>query len=141
MLRVATVNVNGIRAAHRRGFGTWLAARDPVPLAELADEPFVFYPADYGTSTLEQVMALCSEAGFRPNVAQEAREAFTIIGLIAAGLGVSILPAQLRQVAVEGVVYRNLDTAEAYTTLLLAQRRGERSALVRGFAELAMRFV
>lgn len=124
-----------LRADHR------LAGLDPVPLAELAGEPFVFYPADYGTSTLEQVMALCAAAGFRPNVAQEAREAFTIIGLIAAGLGVSILPAQLRQVAVEGVVYRSLDAADAYTTLLLAHRRGERSPLVRSFTGLAQRFV
>ncbi|HYD65937.1 LysR family transcriptional regulator [Azospirillum sp.] len=124
-----------LRADHR------LAALDPVPLAELRDEPFVFYPADYGTSTLEQVSALCAAAGFQPRVAQEAREAFTIIGLIAAGLGVSILPAQLRQVAVEGVVYRSLDTADAYTTMLLAHRRGERSALVRGFTELVGRFV
>jgi DNA-binding transcriptional LysR family regulator len=124
-----------LRADHR------LAALDPVPLAELRDEPFVFYPADYGTSTLEQVSALCAAAGFQPKVAQEAREAFTIIGLIAAGLGVSILPAQLRQVAVEGVVYRSLDTADAYTTLLLAHRRGERSPLVRAFTDLVGRFV
>lgn len=124
-----------LRADHR------LAERDPVPLAELAGEPFVFYPADYGTSTLEHVSALCSAAGFQPCVAQEAREAFTIIGLVAAGVGVSILPAQLRQVAVEGVVYRSLDASGAYTTLLLGQRRGERSLLVRKFTELVGRFV
>ena len=56
MLRVATVNVNGIRAAHRRGFGTWLAARDPdivalqevrCPVAALPDGAFGGYHAAY----------------------------------------------------------------------------------------------
>ncbi len=122
-----------MRADHR------LAALEAVPLAALRDEPFVFYPADFGTSIHEQVMALCAAAGFRPKVEQDAREAFTIIGLIAVGLGVSILPAQLRQVTLEGVVYRPLDTPDAFTTLLLAQRGGDRSALVRRFVELAGR--
>ena len=116
-----------------------LAALDPVPLAALADQPFVFYPQEYGTATHEQVMALCAGAGFRPTIAQEAREAFTIIGLIAAGLGVSILPANLRQVAVADVVYRRLDTPAAHTTLTLAHRRGDRSPLVRAFTGLAER--
>ncbi|MGQ9370258.1 LysR substrate-binding domain-containing protein [Azospirillum sp. ST 5-10] len=118
-----------------------LAAREPVPLAALADEPFVFYPAEYGTATHERVMALCAGAGFRPTIAQEAREAFTIIGLIAAGLGVSILPANLRQVAVADVVYRRLDAADAHTTLMLAHRRGDRSPLVRAFTDLVGRTV
>ncbi|NUB15305.1 LysR family transcriptional regulator [Azospirillum brasilense] len=118
-----------------------LAGRDVVPLAALRDEPFVFYPADFGTSTHEQVFALCAAAGFRPNVTQDAREAFTIIGLIAAGLGVSILPGQLRQVALEGVVYRPLDTPDAVTTLQLAQRSNESSPLVKKFTGLVERIV
>lgn len=116
-----------------------LAERSPVPVAALRDEPFVFYPADFGTSTHGQVFALCAAAGFRPRVVQDAREAFTIIGLIAAGLGVSILPGQLRRVALEGVVFRPLDAPHAHTTLQLAQRRGDRTAFVRDFATLAAR--
>ena len=61
MLRIATVNVNGIRAAHRRGFGDWLATRgcDVVtlqevrcPAAQLPDDAFGDYEAAYDPGTI-----------------------------------------------------------------------------------------
>ncbi|MGH3311776.1 MAG: LysR family transcriptional regulator [Streptomyces sp.] len=67
-----------------------LAGRKRVRLAEAADEPFVTLERGYGMRHLLE--ALCAEAGFAPRVAFEGEEAETIRGLVAAGLGVALLP-------------------------------------------------
>ena len=67
-----------------------LAARKRVRLAEAADEPFVTLERGYGMRRLLE--KLCGEAGFTPRVAFEGEEAETIRGLVAAGLGVALLP-------------------------------------------------
>jgi DNA-binding transcriptional LysR family regulator len=67
-----------------------LATRKRVRLAEAADESFVTLEPGYGLRRITD--ALCAEAGFRPKVAFEGEEAETLRGLVAAGLGVALLP-------------------------------------------------
>lgn len=67
-----------------------LAARRRVRLAEAADEPFVTMEPGYGMRRILE--ALCAQAGFTPRIAFEGEEAETIRGLVAAGLGVALLP-------------------------------------------------
>lgn len=116
-----------------------LAAGAPAPLAlaELADESFVCYPRDAGTSLYDQMIGLCQDAGFSPRLGQEAREVSTIVGLVAAGLGVSLLPASLQRIQVEGVVFRRLSDPGAVTTMWLTWRRDETSPAARAFIDLA----
>ncbi|GGF34116.1 transcriptional regulator [Aliidongia dinghuensis] len=113
-----------------------LAALPVVPVAAIANEPFIMFERDAGTGLWDQVVAICADHGFSPTVAQEAREAPTLIGLVAAGLGITILPDSLRRVQVEGVVYRPLDTPLAASTVLLAHRRDETAGAVRAFIRL-----
>ncbi|MCG7208673.1 MULTISPECIES: LysR family transcriptional regulator [Streptomyces] len=67
-----------------------LAARRRVRLAEAADETFVTLEPGYGLRRITD--DLCKEAGFRPRIAFEGEEAETLRGLVAAGLGVALLP-------------------------------------------------
>ena len=113
-----------------------LAALATVPVAALIHEPFVMFERDAGTGIWDQIVAICADQGFSPAVSQEAREAPTLIGLVAAGLGVTILPDSLRRIQVDGVVYRPLDTPQAASTVLLAHRRDERAGAVRAFIRL-----
>jgi DNA-binding transcriptional LysR family regulator len=64
----------------------------PVPMEALAREDFILFPRGLGCGLFEHVSTLASRAGFGPRIRQEAREGTTILGLIAAGMGVSILP-------------------------------------------------
>lgn len=72
--------------------GHELAGRDEVALAAVAGEPFVLRSAP--SRMREQVLALCRSAGFEPQVAYEADDLPTVRGFVAAGLGVSVVPAQ-----------------------------------------------
>ncbi|MEU2154918.1 LysR family transcriptional regulator [Streptomyces sp. NPDC019396] len=67
-----------------------LASRKRIRLAEAADETFVTLEPGYGLRRITD--ALCAEAGFKPRVAFEGEEAETLRGLVAAGLGVALLP-------------------------------------------------
>ncbi|ATG00992.1 MULTISPECIES: LysR family transcriptional regulator [Lelliottia] len=75
-----------------------LAAQPSVTLAELAQEPFVFFDPHVGTGLYDDILGLMRRYGLTPVITQEVGEAMTIIGLVAAGLGVSILPASFKRV-------------------------------------------
>ena len=115
-----------------------LARKDRIAIAELKDLPFVMYPPNAGTGIYPQIFRLCRAAGFVPRIGQMAGEASTIIGLVAAGCGVSVLPASFHSIRMEGVCYRPILDAAATTQLLLARRSGERAALAEGFVALAL---
>ena len=118
-----------------------LAAGDTagVSLAELAAEPFVFFPRTYGTGLYDQLLGLALAAGFTPRIVQEANEAMTLIGLVATGLGVTVLPSSFARMRVDGVVCRTLQDPGASTAVWLVRREGEASPLVQRFAELLER--
>ncbi|AKA27069.1 LysR family transcriptional regulator [Pseudomonas chlororaphis] len=110
-----------------------------LQLATLAHEPFVFFPRSYGSGLYAQLLTLARDVGFTPHFAQEAGEAMTIIGLVAAGLGVSVLPASYQRMRIDGVVYRPLLDPEAVSAVWLAQRTDQRSPMARAFVELLTR--
>ncbi|MDH4612190.1 LysR family transcriptional regulator [Pseudomonas sp. BN102] len=124
-----------LRADHPLAAGS----AEGLEIAALAEEPFVFFPRTFGTGLYDQLIALTREAGFSPRIAQEASEAMTIIGLVSAGLGVSVLPASFRRTRVDGVIYRTLLDPGATTAVWLVRRRGERSPLALSFVELVTR--
>jgi DNA-binding transcriptional LysR family regulator len=114
-----------------------LARHSEVHMRDLQGMPFVMYPKAAGTGIYHQIFRLCRAAGFVPQIAMEAGEASTIIGLVAAGLGVSLLPQPFDRIQMDGVVYRPLADSAATTSLLLAQRRDEDHPLVAAFVALA----
>jgi DNA-binding transcriptional LysR family regulator len=115
-----------------------LARRRKVKVADLADLPWVMYPKESGVGINHAIFGMCREAGFVPRIAMEAGEAATIIGLVAAGIGVSVLPSPFQAMQMEGVTYRPLADAGAVTSLQLAQRRGDEGALVSAFVRVAL---
>ena len=110
-----------------------------MQLAALADEPFVFFARSYGSGLYAQLLSLARAAGFSPHMSQEAGEAMTIIGLVSAGLGVSVLPASFQHMRIKGVVYRPLLDPDANTAVWLVQRKGNNSPMANAFAQLLTR--
>ena len=98
------------------------AASDLLSLNDLKSESFIMYPRGAGTGIYWQVIDLCTAAGFRPRVVREVIESSTIIGLVAAGVGIAIVPADMNCIQFSGVVYRRITDTGAYSALHLAQR-------------------
>jgi DNA-binding transcriptional LysR family regulator len=104
-----------------------------LSLTDLKDEGFIMYPRQAGTGIYWQVIDLCTSAGFRPRVVREVLESSTSIGLVAAGVGIAIVPSDMNCIQVPGVVYRPISDRGAHTTLHLAQRDGDRNEHLRSF--------
>jgi DNA-binding transcriptional LysR family regulator len=115
-----------------------LASKARVSPASLRTEPFISYPANAGVGIYRQILALCERAGFEPRVIQEALEPSVIMGLVAAGLGVAIVPASLQGIKIGDVVFVPLDDPEAVATLYVAYRSNDDSPRVRAFADLVV---
>ncbi|QND15865.1 LysR family transcriptional regulator [Rhizobium leguminosarum bv. trifolii] len=113
-----------------------LARRSSVPLAALAEEPFILFPRLVGLSLYDDVVLACRKAGFELTVAQEAPQISSVVNLVAADLGVSIVPASISQIKLEGVAYRPIEGPPAVARLALAILKTHRSPITENLISL-----
>lgn len=135
----------GITAAEIYSDRLVLALREDHPLArsgaaitidQLADEPFVIHVRGMGAGFHEQFLALCHRAGFEPKITQEVYELSTLLGFIAAGLGITAVVGALKALQVEHVVYRPLDAPDVVTKMWLVHNEKETSPSCAAFIDL-----
>jgi len=107
-----------------------LAAQRTVRLARLADSPFVLLPRAVGPTLYDQIIGLCTAAGFTPQVVQHAVEWQTVCALVETGLGVSLAPASIRRIRLEGVAFRRITPGTARTRVAVAWRADDPDPLV-----------
>ena len=86
-------------------------ARRSVALADLAEESFVLNRRPSTPGLYDTIIAACRSAGFSPRVAQESHKNLATLSLVAAGLGISIIPASMRHVTLAEVVYLDIEDA------------------------------
>ncbi|HTJ27487.1 MAG TPA: LysR substrate-binding domain-containing protein [Candidatus Limnocylindria bacterium] len=115
--------------------GHALARRDAIDVAALRDEPFVLLPRSKGSGLYDEIIMLCRKHGFSPTLAQEANETHTVCGLVAAGIGVSIVPSSVRALQVRGLAYRPL-RPPATIQRCVAWLAASRSPALRAFVEM-----
>jgi DNA-binding transcriptional LysR family regulator len=77
-----------------------------ISLAVLSNEQFILPPTKLLHGLRDQIDQLCLAAGFKPKVRQEAAWISTVLSLVAGGMGISILPANVENLQRSGVVYR-----------------------------------
>ncbi|MGY0539974.1 LysR substrate-binding domain-containing protein [Nocardioides sp. YJ-D4] len=111
-----------------------LAVEPVVALADLRTEPFVAYSAR-DSAVNEAVLRSCREAGFVPRREHEAPSTAVLLALVAAGLGVAVLPASVRALPLEGVVFRDLLDAGS-VELSLAYRTDDDNPVVDAVIEI-----
>lgn len=81
---------------------------DPISVRELVNESFILYPRQVGPVLYDHIINLCQQAGFSPKVVQEVVPQQTILGLVSAEIGVSLLHASAQAITPAGVVIREL---------------------------------
>ncbi|MGH2876498.1 MAG: LysR substrate-binding domain-containing protein, partial [Solirubrobacteraceae bacterium] len=109
-----------------------LAALRRVPLRRLAAEPLVLFPRAQAPGFHDLLIGRLAATGVSPRVVQYAPEMITIVGLVAAGIGVSPVPASVEHLGLDGVTYRPL-TGAPDTELVAVTRAGEDTPLARAF--------
>lgn len=143
-IRPGTARPAGIRLHHFPDEQMRIAVPSDHPLAKhsratvaaLANEWFVLFPRAVGISLYEAVFDACVNAGFTPRLAQEAPQISSVVNLVAAGLGVSIVPAAIAKVKVDGVRYLRIEGPAPVATLALGSREGNADPMLRHFLRL-----
>lgn len=110
-----------------------LAKQKQISLKSLNNEPILFHPRSLAPALYADFTSCCEQANWIPNIVQEVGAQHTRLGLVAAGVGITFVPAGLQHLSVKGVIYRPI--ADQFPTLKLALswRQTEDSPVIRQF--------
>ena len=117
------------------------AGSGSISVEALAQEPFILFPPDPKPSYTDLVRAVCTQAGFVPHVAQEVREMQTALSLVAAGMGIVLVPASVQNVRRRGVVYLSLAESTLHTELAAVFRQDDPSPVLSVFLRVVREYV
>lgn len=104
-----------------------LAAGAAVDLADLADASFISYPSRRRSVMYDVGIAACAAAGFTPHIVQQAAQTSALVSLVAAGLGVALVPQSVSQLSISGIAYRSIRGSAPRVDLVAAYRQGDAS--------------
>jgi DNA-binding transcriptional LysR family regulator len=116
-----------------------LASRSRLPLLAVANELFILPPHDVVPVFHDAVLKACRAAGFIPHAPHEADHLHMVLGLVAAGAGVALVPASASKIQHGRVTFRTLHPAPERLETALAWRRGDKSPAVAEFITTARR--
>jgi DNA-binding transcriptional LysR family regulator len=104
-----------------------------VPLRALKGERYIFFPREVAPSYYDLVISSCKDAGFSLHVTHQAEQYLTILGLIAGGLGLALVPASVSTIGMRGVAFRALQAPLPQVELAVVYRRDNQSELLHLF--------
>ena len=129
-LLVAEPFVVALPKSHR------LARRKRIALSRLAEETFVMGPPNTMPDFYDLAIKLCREAGFVPRVRHEVDYPSIVLGLVGAGVGISLVPSSIRKIQSAGVVFRPLVASPPVLQTSVVWRRDNTSEAINVFLQL-----
>jgi DNA-binding transcriptional LysR family regulator len=112
-----------------------LAKGDAIDVRRLKSEGFIMLPPREG-GLYQQIIKLCRRGGFEPRIVQVATQLRSIVGLVSAGIGISIVPSSARR-NIAHVAYRKLHSATAHTDLAIVCRADDEAPVLMQFLAAA----
>lgn len=113
-----------------------LASGEAIDLQTLRGEDFVMSPRAIGPGYHDLFLSLCRKHDLLPSIRYEVSDVRMILDLVAAGLGVAIMPTSISHLRTQGLVYRNILDSDT-TEISLAYRSNDDSVVVGAFRKLA----
>jgi DNA-binding transcriptional LysR family regulator len=104
--------------------------RGRLRLKQVVDVPLILYPNAPRPSYADQVLSFYRKRGLEPKVGFEVRELQTALGLVAAGLGISLVPLSVRRLGREDVDYLPLEEPDIASPIIVSHRPNDSSALL-----------
>jgi len=117
-----------------------LACQKSVVLSHLKKESFIMYPRTLQPQLYDSMIACFKNSGFTPKIVQEARTKHTTIALVAAGLGVAIVPSSSKVIGRKGVFFLDLDASLPGIEITMLWRQKDKSPVLDRFVKFAMQY-
>lgn len=116
-----------------------LAKLRRIPLAELEEERFIILKRSAAPATHDFLLRLCRSSGFEPNVVKQSDSARSILDLVAAGIGVSIVPEHFQRCPSD-VILRLLTPKPPTIPLSMAWRKNDISPTLEALRAMIRRY-
>lgn len=107
-----------------------LASRTRISLASLANEPLVMFSRKVSPVYFDNLIATCRASGFSPRVLHEVRSVASQIAFVSYGQGIALVPAALKKLAPDNVVFRPLSQKLNVVTTAVAWNAERSNPLV-----------
>ncbi|WP_042461982.1 LysR family transcriptional regulator [Neobacillus dielmonensis] len=112
-----------------------LAKRASVSMSELSTERFILVEREVWSSWYDDILSKCRDAGFSPIIRQDVKEIQTAVGLVAAGLGISIVPKSTVNLHARDVAYVSIEGEAPQVKMSIAWRTDNQSTIVKQFLD------
>ena len=109
--------------------------RRPLKLKQTVDGPLILYPKTPRPNYADQVLSFYRKLGLEPKVGFEASELQSALGLVAAGVGIALVPSTVRRLGRNDVRYLALDEAGITSPIIVSFRSNDRSPLLARFLD------
>jgi DNA-binding transcriptional LysR family regulator len=117
-------------AAHR------CAAAERVAVKDVLEENFICFDRTLDSALQTLILRICQDSGFQPRIYQAVGDIPSMLALVAAGMGVALVPSSSRNMRVKGVAFRNLSGGGPPLEMALAWNRSTNSRIRDGFVEI-----
>ncbi|WP_263382278.1 LysR family transcriptional regulator [Granulicella arctica] len=107
-----------------------------IPVAALAEERFVMLEREQNPTIFDSILALCSGAGFSPEIAHRSLGWPSILTLVESGEGIALVPSGVRYLATSGLVFSELEPQDTHVGISIAWNPERESPIVQQFLDL-----
>lgn len=114
-----------------------LAERKTVTMAELAEEPFICFERTLDSALQTLILRAGQDSGVQPRIVQEVGDIPTMLALVAAGMGIALVPSSARHIRYKGVAFRRIDGGGPALEMALAWNKHTDSKLRNSFIATA----
>jgi len=109
-----------------------------LTLHGISQQAFIMIAREVSATYYDHCIRLCGSAGFSPKVVQEARDIFTLLNLVRAGMGIALVPRSAKQMRVRGIRFSDIRGREAEWDVGIAWNKLQESAVVRNFVQICL---
>ncbi|MCG4274179.1 LysR family transcriptional regulator [Acetobacter senegalensis] len=116
--------------------GHRLTEEPVISLDMVADDPLIIFPRELGPGFHDAILSAYQLAGVTPILGQQAPQIAGTVPLVAAGMGVSVVPRSLCQIHAGGVTFHTISEPAPRATLAVAIRSGQNMPIVSRFVKI-----
>lgn len=110
-----------------------LTNKKKIHLQQLSHEPLIIFPRELGPGFYDAILAAYQNSGVTPPLGQQAPQIAGTVPLVAAGLGVSIVPQSLRQLHTGGVTFHHIHPPAPFASIAIGIRKEPSTPLIKNF--------
>ncbi|MDN0192064.1 als operon DNA-binding transcriptional repressor AlsR [Bacillus stercoris] len=114
-----------------------LTSKESITIEDLKDEPIITVAKEAWPTLYMDFIQFCEQAGFKPNIVQEATEYQMVIGLVSAGIGITFVPSSAKKLFNLDVTYRNMDQIQLNAEWVIAYRKDNHNPLLKHFIHIS----